>query len=128
MFATLHYSDPDRIQLFEIVGRIDSTSALTLSQTLEEAIVSGRNQLLLDLSSVQYMNSAGLRELVQVFKRVQRVGGALTIVNPSDHVRRLLELVGLDTVFEIYVDPLWEPSRLLSPNLPPPPRQLCYFA
>jgi anti-sigma B factor antagonist len=48
------------------------------------------------------MSSAGLREMVRVLKRVKRTGGDLRIANPSDRVKEVLELAGLDTIFEIY--------------------------
>jgi anti-sigma B factor antagonist len=127
MLSRLKRSDPKRLQLFEIVGRVDNENVTSLAQTLDEAIASGRNQLILDLSGVEYINSAGLRELVQIFKRLQRSGGTLTIVNPSEYVRAMLDLVGLDSVFEIHVDPLWDPARL-TPNLPALPRQMVYCA
>ena len=120
-------TDPNRIQLFEIVGRIDSNGAMSLAHTLENTIVSGRDQLFLDMRDVEYINSAGLRELVQIFKRVQRIGGLLVLVNPSDYVRKPLELVGLDSIFNIHMDPLWDASRLASPQLPSVPRQLWYY-
>jgi anti-sigma B factor antagonist len=120
--------DPNRIQLFEIVGRLDTDSAMSLTHTLEKAIKSGRDQLVLDMSNVEYINSAGLRELVQIFKRVQQVGGMLVLINPSEYVRKPLELVGLDSVFTIHMDPLWDASRLTTPNLPSVPRQLVYYS
>jgi anti-sigma B factor antagonist len=123
----MHY-DPNRLQLFEIVGRVDNDSALALAQSIKNALASGRDQVLLDMSGVEYMNSAGLRELVKAFKQVQRISGRLILVNPSEYVRKLLELVGLETIFEIYVDPLWDPIRLSPGDLPPVPRQMFYYA
>lgn len=123
----VHY-DPRRLQLFEIVGRIDNDSALVLAQSIKTALTSGRDQILLDMSSVEYMNSAGLRELVKAFKQVQRINGRLILVNPSEYVRKMLELVGLETIFEIHIDPLWDPTRLIPGELPPAARQMFYYA
>jgi anti-sigma B factor antagonist len=127
MWADSIPSDPNRLQLFEVVGRIDNDSVMALATALENAVASGRDQLVLDLSDVAYINSAGLRELVQIFKRIQRTGGMLVIVNPSEFVRKPLELVGLDSIFNIHMDPLWDASRLTSPQMPSVPRQLCYY-
>ncbi len=119
-------SNPNRFQLLEVYGRVDGDNALELGHTVEQAVASGRIHLLLDLSGVQYMNSSGLRELVQIYKRLLRIGGTLTIVNPSERVKSLLELVGLETVFDIYFDPLWNPSRYATATLSSLPRQMCY--
>ena len=126
-FDNLHY-DSKRLQLFEIVGRVDGDNALAMAKSIEHAIINGRDQIFLDMSGVEYMNSAGLRELVKAFKRVQRVGGRLILINPSEYVRKLIELVGLESIFEIYVDPLWDPMRLAPSELPPVPRQMFYYA
>jgi anti-sigma B factor antagonist len=126
-FDNLHY-DSKRLQLFEIVGRIDGDNALAMAKAIEHAVISGRDQVFLDMSAVEYMNSAGLRELVKTFKLVQRVGGRLILINPSEYVRKLIELVGLESIFEIYVDPLWDPMRLTPSDLPPVPRQMFYYA
>jgi anti-sigma B factor antagonist len=123
----LHY-DSKRLQLFEIVGRVDGDNALAMAKAIEHAVINGRDQIFLDMSGVEYMNSAGLRELVKAFKLVQRVGGRLILVNPSEYVRKLIELVGLESIFEIYVDPLWDPMRLTPNDLPPVPRQMFYYA
>jgi anti-sigma B factor antagonist len=119
-------ANPKRFQLLEVFGRVDGENALELGQSVERAVAEGRINLLLDLSGVQYMNSSGLRELVQIYKRLLRIGGSLTVVNPSERVKSLLELVGLETVFDIYFDPLWNPSRYTTATVASLPRQMCY--
>jgi anti-sigma B factor antagonist len=126
MLTQLTFDDFSRVQLVEVIGRVDSDSTPTLDQSVEKALASGRNQIILDLSGVQYMNSVGLRELVQLWKRVQNTGGALIVANPSERVKRLLELVGLETVFQIYTDPAWNSSLRSAANLPTSHRQTCY--
>ena len=71
-------------------------------RAMDRAADEGRNYIVLDLGGVEYMSSAGLREMVRVLKRVKRSGGDLRIANPSERVREVLELAGLDTIFEIY--------------------------
>ena len=70
--------------------------------------------MIFDLSGVDYVNSAGLRELVQMWERVQQKDGKLLFVNRTDRVRELLEIVGLDTVFEIHNS---MPQLALSPSI-----------
>jgi anti-sigma B factor antagonist len=126
MLTQLTFDDFSRVQLVEVIGRVDNDSTATLDQSVEEALASGRNQIILDLSGVQYMNSAGLRELVQLWKRVQKTGGTLIVANPSERVKRVLDLVGLETVFRIYSDPAWNSSLRSAANLPTSQRQTCY--
>lgn len=102
MVMEINSSEMKRVQLFEVSGRVDSTNASELGLAMDRAADEGRNHIVLDLGGVEYMSSAGLREMVRVLKRVKRSGGDLRIANPSDRVREVLELAGLDTIFEIY--------------------------
>jgi len=102
MVMEINVSEMRRVRLFEIVGRVDSSNANELGSVLDRAADDGNNNLVLDLSGVDYMSSAGLREMVRILKRVKRSGGDLRIANPSERVREVLELAGLDSIFEIY--------------------------
>ena len=48
------------------------------------------------------MSSAGLRELVTALKKVKRGTGDLRLATPSARVMEVLELAGLDSIFEIF--------------------------
>lgn len=102
MSMEINVSEMKRVQLFEVVGRVDSNNAGTLGSALDKSIEDGKSNLVLDLGGVEYMSSAGLREMVRVMKVVKKKGGDLRIANPSDRVREVLELAGLDSIFEIY--------------------------
>lgn len=95
-------SELKRVTLFEVSGRIDSTNANELGEALNAAIDAGRTQIVIDLSNVEYMSSAGLRELVAALKKVKRGTGDLRLASPSERVMEVLELAGLDSIFEIY--------------------------
>ncbi|MCL4237429.1 MAG: STAS domain-containing protein [Anaerolineae bacterium] len=111
MQPKLFQTDPNRTQIVEIVGRLDSAHAASLAQHVEEALAHGRPHLILDMSAVTFISSAGLRALLQSDKRTAAAGGTLTLVNPSEPVEKVLELVGLDTVFRIAFDPQWNPLQ-----------------
>ena len=100
--SEIKVSELKRVTLMEVTGRIDSTNANQLGEALNGSIDNGRNQLVLDLSGVEYMSSAGLREMVSALKRVRKGTGDLRLANPSERVKEVLELAGLDTIFEVY--------------------------
>jgi anti-sigma B factor antagonist len=102
MVMEINTSEMKRVFLFEVIGRVDSNNANELGSALDTAVDEGKTNLVLDLGGVEYMSSAGLREMVRVLKRVKRTGGDLRIASPSDRVREVLELAGLDSIFEIY--------------------------
>jgi len=95
-------SEMRRVTLIEVSGRVDSLSATKLGETLNEQIDAGHIQLVIDLSNVEYISSAGLREIVSAAKKVRASGGDLRIASPSQRVRDVLELAGLLELFQIF--------------------------
>ncbi|MDZ4765481.1 MAG: STAS domain-containing protein [Chloroflexota bacterium] len=98
----IQVSNLQDVTLVQVNGRIDSTNANRLGAALTDEIDNGHTRIVLDLSSVEYMSSAGLREIVMAYKRVQRSAGDVRIAHPSDRVMEVLEVSGLDSVFQIF--------------------------
>lgn len=92
----------DQITLVAVSGRVDSMNANQFGEALTTQISDGNTQLVLDLSSVEYMSSAGLREIVTSLKKAKKASGDLRLAQPSQRVREVLEMAGLDTIFRIY--------------------------
>ena len=92
----------EQVRLLSVNGRVDSMNANQLGDALSQEIDGGYVQLVIDLSNVEYMSSAGLREIVTALKKVKRASGDLRIAQPSDRVREVLEMAGLDTIFRIF--------------------------
>ena len=53
----------------------------------------------LDLTNLEYISSAGLRLLIRTQARLLESGHALRLAHPSDHVRDLFAITGLDQIF-----------------------------
>jgi anti-sigma B factor antagonist len=94
-------TDRQQVTVLEAAGRIDGSNASELGQALTGVIGRGRAQLVLDLSKVDYMSSAGLRELVGALKKLQG-SGDLRLAQPTERVLEVMEIAGLDTIFKIY--------------------------
>lgn len=95
-------SSVDQVTLIVVNGRIDSMNADELGDTLSDEIERGSRQIVLDLSNVSYMSSAGLRELVAAYRKLQDAMGDLRLAQPSSRVQDVLEMSGLDTIFQIF--------------------------
>ena len=102
MSLEIAVSELKDVRLLEVSGRVDTISADELHAALMECIDNGRHQLVVDLQDVEYMSSAGLRELVSALKLVNKQQGDLRLSNPSGRVMEVLELAGLDTIFKIF--------------------------
>jgi anti-anti-sigma factor len=100
--ADINISNRNHVSLVEVSGRIDSYNAHQLGDALSGVIDGGISRVVLDLGSVDFISSAGLRELVNALKKAKKASGDLRLSHPSDRVREVLEMAGLDTIFRIY--------------------------
>ena len=92
------------VDLVKVSGRIDSASAPALDEALKQLTENGRYKLVLELSGVEYMSSAGVRALVSALRTCKGRFGDVRIANPSERVQEVLELAGLTSLFQSYDD------------------------
>jgi anti-sigma B factor antagonist len=64
------------------------------------AVETGSRHVLLDLSRVNYIDSTRLGEIIAAHVTVTRRGGRLRLVGTPDRISELLQIAGLDGVFE----------------------------
>jgi anti-sigma B factor antagonist len=89
-----------RVSVITVTVRIDSATSSEFEQELNELTEAGRVNLVLDLSAVEFISSAGLRVLVTTRKAVKSAGGDVVLAKPSDQVIETLEIAGLDVLFD----------------------------
>lgn len=85
-----------------VQGEVDMASAPDLRDALEALIDGGRTRLVVDLSSVDFMDSSGVGVLVGAHRRLEESGGGLALVCGEGPVRRVLGITGLDEVFAVH--------------------------
>jgi anti-sigma B factor antagonist len=89
----------------DFVGKIALAEGTSLLRdTVHNFLQHGFNRILLNLQSVQFIDSAGLGELVRSHASIRNRDGQLKLVNPSANVHHLLKITKLDQVFEIEPD------------------------
>jgi anti-sigma B factor antagonist/stage II sporulation protein AA (anti-sigma F factor antagonist) len=87
------------------VGRIDHASAEGLKEALAPYLgrcAAGQDQLVLDLSGVDYISSAGLRVLMLARKQAKAQGGTLVVAALSPIVQEIFEIGRFTVVFEVF--------------------------
>jgi anti-anti-sigma factor len=85
----------------------DFTSAVTdaLLADLGEALDGGLSvKLAVEMSGVKFMDSVALGSLVVLLRRIKQVTGRLALVGVSGHCLKVMQVTGLDKVFEMYGD------------------------
>jgi anti-sigma B factor antagonist len=100
-----------KVLVFDIRGDLDAKSATVLKDRINEKITEGKSMILINLTDVPYMDSAGLGVLVSGLKNANRLSGDLRIWGLQDEVKSIFELTRLNKVFQIFED---ENSALVS--------------
>jgi stage II sporulation protein AA (anti-sigma F factor antagonist) len=78
-----------------LAGDLDLTSADEIRTVLDQYIDAGCRHLVLHMQEVTFIDSSGLGVLLGRLRRLEPLGGHMTVVRPSPHIRRLLEFSGL---------------------------------
>ena len=75
-----------------------------LRESIDELLAEGRKKILLNLSEVSFVDSAGVGELVAGLRTAKRFGAALKLLNATERVQSTLYMARLLPIFEMYGD------------------------
>jgi anti-sigma B factor antagonist len=93
----------DDVAVIDIKGRITfGEGAELLRDKINSLLHQGYQKLLLNLAGVDYLDSAGLGEIVGTFATARRQGGTLKLLGLTSRIRDLLTITKLLTVFETF--------------------------
>ncbi|MDR3710142.1 MAG: STAS domain-containing protein [Capsulimonadaceae bacterium] len=88
-------------RLIRLSGEIDIYTSAQLKQEIAKVLSEGVRFIVLNLSSVEYLDSTGLGLLIGTLKRLREHNGNLVIVSPSVRIVRVFEITGLYKIFDI---------------------------
>jgi anti-sigma B factor antagonist len=77
-------------------GRLNMTASPSLRKQLSNIVEGGKNRIVVDLSTTEFIDSSGLGALIASLKVAREAGGDLCIAAPSPQVCTVLELSNLD--------------------------------
>ena len=90
------------IVIITIEGSIDSKTAGNLQSQIMETVAK-TNNVLLDLSGVGYISSAGLRVLLMIYRQIKSKNGKVILVGVSEEIRDVMSITGFINFFEITI-------------------------
>lgn len=88
--------------IFGLSGDIEATAGKKLNSALRSALGNEGKNVLLNFQDVSYMNSAGLRELIDIVKYCNKNNFKLKISNLPEDIREMFEFTNLTRVFSIH--------------------------
>jgi anti-sigma B factor antagonist len=93
----------DGFTLLNLEGVIKlGESAQFFAQTLERSLKDDSGHVIIDFSKINYIDSTGIGELVGYLGRFRDFKRELILVNPSERIRKLLQVARLAELFPTY--------------------------
>lgn len=83
----------------EISGRVDTVTAPEFESSVMGDL-DGVTDLIVDLSGLEYMSSAGLRVMLALYK-VMTVQGTMKVINVNDTISEIFEVTGFSDILNI---------------------------
>ena len=96
------FSALESVGLVTVIGSLDASTAAELNEYISTQISTGYPQLVIDLSQVEFMSSAGLRAILVSLKECRREGGDLRLAAAQPGIEKVLKLSGFLTVIKSY--------------------------
>lgn len=94
----------DDIPIIHIRGEIDLHTCSSFRETLRDLIDQKNYDIVIDLGSVPYLDSAALGVLVDAVRRVREYDGAIYLIATTPFVRRAFEITRLVKIFQLHDD------------------------
>jgi anti-anti-sigma factor len=95
------YVHENNIMVLEIKGEVDAYTAQDLNKTLLDLLVRGHHRIVMDVSKIIFISSAGIRAILYAHREAVQLGGEVRIVRPTDQVRRIFEIAGFFEILQI---------------------------
>jgi anti-anti-sigma factor len=98
----ISYETYKRIHLINLSGRFDSVGSQEVNERITSLIDLGHHNLVLNLEKVNYLSSAGIRVLLSLKKRINKLGGDVKLACVQSYTLRILKIADILDDFSFY--------------------------
>lgn len=88
--------------LFFLEGRLDSSTSLEVEKKILDSIAQGNNDIILDMASLDYISSAGIRVLVRCHKELEKKEGHIYLSAVPRSIENILYITGFLPYFKVF--------------------------
>ena len=97
----VHLHKEWEVDVMTVIGRVDAERAPEVESAGRKILVMPYQKLIINLSGVEYLSSAGLCSLLNLMKLAKEKHGRLFVCGPSPAVRQILKMSGFDKILAI---------------------------
>lgn len=99
--ANLREEHIDEVLVLRVKGRLDAIASPEIERRIFDAIHKGQVKLLIDMSGITYLSSAGIRMLLSTTKKLRTLSGKLVVCNMAANVSDVLKMSGFDHILDM---------------------------
>jgi anti-sigma B factor antagonist len=92
----------DSNSIVAVKGEVDALTAPELARAIVDEIAVGHVYLVIDLTSVKFVSSAGLQILFDAVKETRAQGGDLRVVSINPEIDNLLKMSGFNSIARVF--------------------------
>ena len=96
--------DKNGVAMIRVQGFLDAHTFEQLEEAIREVYDEGCFKLVVDLAKVDYISSAGAGVFIGARSEGQENGGDVVLLNPTEGVKEVFELLGLTQIFKLADD------------------------
>jgi anti-anti-sigma factor len=90
------------VAIVAVSGRIDAITAPDFEKSLDELITAGERAILIDLTALGYISSAGLRSILSSAKKLKALSGEILFTGLQGPVEEVFQISGFKSIFKIF--------------------------
>jgi anti-anti-sigma factor len=103
--ADVRFEREDETLVAVVTGEIDMSNATTVRQQIAESVTPDDDAVVIDLSELSFIDSAGLHSLIELGTVLtERRQQLLLCLPPGSTIRRAIEIIGLPHAVSVYSD------------------------
>jgi anti-anti-sigma factor len=95
-------SSTGAVHILRLQGYLDGHTFMDLERKVDALLKAGKHRLVIELSALSYIASAGVGVFINSQHLARSKGGTVQLVNPSASVREIFSILGLGSIFTIH--------------------------
>ncbi len=100
----INESNSGNAVIIQPVGRIDTNTSTEFEEKLVEILDRSETNIVVDLSEIDYVSSAGLRVFLMAAKKLKSLNGNFILAAMNDHIKEVFDISGFTPIFTITPD------------------------
>ena len=92
----------DDVTVVRVIDNLDATTSAVAKAHLGAEIEQGRTNLIIDLSGVTFLSSAGLRVIIATMQQARSAGGDVRLAGPVGKIRQVVDMAGFSKIMKTF--------------------------